>query len=107
VDLLLESLSQCSSPAAITDFLNLSRDPLGNTALHVAARRGALETLDVILDQEGVEVEPRSRREGDTPLHSAARLGSNDGEEAVAVEVAEMLLEAGADPRYDGLGNGG
>ena len=39
--------------------------------------------------------------EGDTPLHSAARLSAQriDAEED-AKAVVEMLLEAGADPRY-------
>jgi len=59
-----------------------------------------LDSLDVLLDQEGVEVDPRSRREGDTPLHSAARLSAEDGEEAGAEDIVKMLLEAGADPRY-------
>jgi len=53
----------------------------------------------MLLDQEGVELEPRSRREGDTPLHAAARLASEDGEEDIAAAITEMLLEAGADPR--------
>jgi uncharacterized protein len=65
----------------------------------VASRRGSLDCLDVLLDQEGVEVDPRSRMEGDTPLHSAARLSSEDGSEDEAREIIEMLLEAGADPR--------
>jgi DNA-directed RNA polymerase subunit F len=38
--------------------------------------------------------------EGDTPLHCAARLSVQPGFEDDAKEVVEMLLEAGADPRY-------
>jgi uncharacterized protein len=72
---------------------------LGNTALHIAAIRGSLECLDILLDQEGVEVDPRNRMEGDTPLHSAARLSTEEGAEEEAEEVITMLLEAGADPR--------
>ena len=103
VDMLHEALSQLSPPSAIGAFINTSRDPLGNTALHVASRRGALDSLDVLLDQEGVEVDPHNRMEGDTPLHSAARLSSEDDDDSAATGVTEMLLDAGADPRYDSL----
>lgn len=68
--------------------------------MHVASLRGSLDCLDVLLDQEGVEVDPRNRMEGDTPLHSAARLSAGNGSEDEAREIIEMLLEAGADPRY-------
>jgi uncharacterized protein len=88
------------SPQAIGDFINEARDPLGNTALHVASIRGSLDCLDLLLDQEGVEVDPKNRMEGDTPLHSAARLSTEAGGEEDAREVIEMLLEAGADPRF-------
>ena len=100
VDLLRETLSALPSPEKVGDLINTSRDPLGNTVLHVAAIRGSLECLDLLLDQEGVEVDPRNRMEGDTPLHSAARLSIEDGAADEAKEVIEMLLEAGADPRY-------
>jgi ankyrin repeat protein len=100
VDLLREALSHCTSPEAVGEFINTSRDPLGNTALHVASLRGSLDCLDLLLDQEGVEVDPVNRMERDTPLHSAARLSTEDGAEDEAKEVIEMLLEAGADPRY-------
>lgn len=99
VDLLREVLSAQKPPEQIGTFINAARDPLGNTALHVAAFRGSYECLDVLLDQEGVEVDPVNRMEGDTPLHSAARL-SAQGDEEGAQAVVEMLLEAGADPRY-------
>jgi uncharacterized protein len=100
VDLLRETFSALPSPEKVGDLINTSRDPLGNTALHIAAIRGSLECLDLLLDQEGVEVDPRNRMEGDTPLHSAARLSLEDGAEEEAKEIIEMLLEAGADPRY-------
>jgi uncharacterized protein len=100
VDLLHEALSHLKSPQAIGEFINTSRDPLGNTALHIASSRGSLDCLDVLLDQEGVEVDPRNRMEGDTPLHCAARLSTEDGADEEAKAVVEMLLEAGADPRF-------
>ena len=64
VDLLHEAFSYLTSPDAIGEFINVSLDPLGNTALHVASARGSLECLDVLLDQEGVEVDPRNRMDG-------------------------------------------
>ncbi len=57
--------------------------------------------VDMLLDQEGLEVDPLDRMEGDTPLHKAVRfvngLPSGDWEDAKAM--AELLLDAGADPR--------
>jgi uncharacterized protein len=100
VDLLQEAFSHLTVPSALGEFINKSLDPLGNTALHVASRRGALDSLDVLLDQEGVEVDPRNRMEGDTPLHAAARLSAEDNDEGAATETIEMLLDAGADARY-------
>jgi ankyrin repeat protein len=106
VDLLQESFSLLGNSTAETkatsigEFINVSLDPLGNTALHVAATRASLECLDMLLDQEGVEVDPRNRIQGDTPLHSAARLSAEDGIGEDAEAVITMLLEAGADPRY-------
>jgi len=101
VELLHEALSHLTTPTAIGDFINKSLDPLGNTALHVASRRGCLDSLDVLLDQEGVEVDPRNRMEGDTPLHAAARISADENDETTATDIIEMLLDAGADPRYE------
>jgi hypothetical protein len=60
------------------------------------------EVLDLLLDQEGLEVDPLDRLEGDTPLHKAVRfvneLSKNDWE--AGLSVVELLTDAGADPRY-------
>ena len=57
--------------------------------------------MDMILDQEGVEVDPRDRIDRDTPLHQAVRFVNGrireEWEEAKALP--ELLLDAGADPR--------
>ncbi|KAI9684191.1 MAG: hypothetical protein M1829_003461 [Trizodia sp. TS-e1964] len=86
---------------ALAHLLNSVRDPLGNHCLHVAASAGALEVLDLLLDQEGVEVDPVDRLRGDTPLHAAVRFvnGQTAGEREQAGEIVELLLDAGADPR--------
>ncbi len=56
----------------------------------------------MLLDQEGLEVDPVDRLEGDTPLHKAVRF-INDlpkGDWEAAKAMADLLLDAGADPRY-------
>jgi ankyrin repeat protein len=71
--------------------------------LHVAASYGCYEVLDTLLDQEGLEVDPVDRLERDTPLHKAVRfvngLGSEEWE--AGASIVELLLDAGADPRYN------
>lgn len=62
------------------------------------------EVLDLLLDQEGLEVDPIDRLDADTPLHKAVRfvngLSRNDWE--AGSSVVELLLDAGADPRSVG-----
>lgn len=63
--------------------------------------RRADEVLDTLLDQEGLEVDPKDRLEADTPLHKAVRfvnaLSKPDWE--AGGSLVELLLDAGADPR--------
>lgn len=65
------------------------------------------EVLDMLLDQEGLEVDPIDRMESDTPLHKAVRFinGLSKEEWESAASIAELLLDAGADPRYFGEPN--
>ena len=59
------------------------------------------EVLDRLLDQEGLEVDPIDRLEGDTPLHKAVRFTNDQAQEnwAHGSSLVELLLDAGADPR--------
>ena len=59
------------------------------------------ETLDILLDQEGLEVDPVNRLEQDTPLHKAIRFINELQSEQwdSASTIVELLLDAGADPR--------
>lgn len=59
------------------------------------------EVLDTLLDQEGLEVDPIDRMELDTPLHKAVRFinGLAKEEWESGTSIAELLLDAGADPR--------
>lgn len=59
------------------------------------------EVLDALLDQEGVEVDPLDRLEGDSPLHKAVRYVNDltQPEWEAGASFVELLLDAGADPR--------
>ncbi|WPG98509.1 Hypothetical protein R9X50_00130000 [Acrodontium crateriforme] len=95
----------CStSPDALAQFLNATTDALGASALHIAAHYGSYDVLDSILDQEGVEIDARESRDGDTCLHRAVRFCNSaggvtgeDGERGRAC--VEILVDAGCDPR--------
>lgn len=57
--------------------------------------------IDLILDQEGVEVDPLDRFEKETPLHKAVRFVNNLPREhwAAGQALVDLLLDAGADAR--------
>ena len=57
--------------------------------------------LDLLLDQEGLEIDELDRMEKDTPLHKAVRFNNElDAKEWEAGRlVVEILLDAGCDPR--------
>ena len=59
------------------------------------------EVLDVLLDQEGLEVDPIDRLERDTPLHKAVRFTNqlSKAEWGHGAHVVELLVDAGADPK--------
>jgi ankyrin repeat protein len=97
VELLLEVFEAQENSTAIAKLINESRDPLGNTALHLASITGSFEVLDHLLDQELVEVDPLNRLQQDTPLHSAVRYSLEEPEHGAFL--VETLIEAGADPR--------
>jgi len=56
----------------------VAADPQGNTLLHVAAREGSLETMDLLI-RRGLAINPR-RKDGATPL----RIAMDEGQLAVA-----------------------
>jgi ankyrin repeat protein len=109
-DLLQEVLHDISrstaskqSPAESTaELLNRCTDGIGNHCLHVAATYGSYDVLDLLLDQEGLEVDPVDRLEADTPLHKAVRFTNGLEKESweSGKAIVELLLDAGADPRY-------
>ncbi|CAC9895476.1 unnamed protein product [Aureobasidium pullulans] len=100
-DLLSTVLSDFKSTDELANFLNTATDALGCGALHIGAQYGAYEVLDMLLDQEGVEIDGVERREGDTCLHKAVRyvnsLTKDEWEEGQAI--VDILIDAGCDPR--------
>lgn len=85
------------SPEQIADLINSSRDPLGDTALHLCCQYGSWEVLDTILDQDGIEIDPQNTKELDTPLHVIVRYAQDEPEHGTFM--AKNLIEVGADPR--------
>lgn len=60
-----------------------------------------VEVIDMLLDQEGLEIDEIDRMEQDTPLHKAVRY-VNSLEKDVwphGQSIVAMLLDAGCDPR--------
>ncbi|OCK76702.1 ankyrin repeat domain-containing protein [Lepidopterella palustris CBS 459.81] len=87
---------------AVAEALNSSFDGVGNGCLHLAATYGSYEVLDILLDQEGLEIDELDHMERDTPLHKAVRfVNSLDKGEWTLVghPIVEILLDAGCDPR--------
>lgn len=85
-------------PEKLTQLINGSTDPMGNTALHLCCQYGSWEVLDKILDLDGdIEIDPHNRRDGDTPLHVAVRYSLEEPEHGTFI--ARNLIEVGADAR--------
>jgi hypothetical protein len=63
-------------------------DPVSFVTDQTACNRliGTLdECLDILLDVEGVEVDPINRMEGNTPLHFAVMYAEEEPEHAIAI----------------------
>ncbi|EGW30212.1 uncharacterized protein SPAPADRAFT_63829 [Spathaspora passalidarum NRRL Y-27907] len=82
----------------LAELINSTREIItNNTALHLACHLGNWEFIDIVLDIEGVEIDPQNR-EGETPLHLAVKYTNNDEPEH-GYFVIDNLLDAGSDPR--------
>lgn len=86
----------------VAEVLNSARDPVGYGVLHLAAMNGNYEALDLLLDQEGLEIDELDRMEKDTPLHKAVRFvnGLDTKEWDQGKHIVDILLDAGCDARY-------
>ncbi|GAA5979313.1 hypothetical protein JCM5350_006963 [Sporobolomyces pararoseus] len=88
VDLLQETL-EGEEPCDVN-----FQDGLGNTALHYAASSPSPDSLQLLLEFDGTDVDLQNRLDRATPLHLAVKLENEDAR----LGVIEMLLDAGANP---------
>ena len=54
--------------------------------------------MDQLLDIEFLECDPLTRRDKETPIHSAVKY-ANERSPEVGTALAQMLIDAGGDPR--------
>ncbi|GME89895.1 unnamed protein product [[Candida] boidinii] len=103
-DLLEEIFEELNNDnTKISDLINNSRDPVGNTPIHLTCKYGCYDVLDKILDIEGVEIDPINPKNGDTPLHYAVAYSFQEPD--YALFMVENLLEVGADPKIKNKDN--
>jgi ankyrin repeat protein len=66
-----------------------------NTPLHIACIFGNWEWIDIVLDIEGIEIDPRNKQNS-TPLHLAVDYCNQEPEHGTFI--VDNLLDAGANP---------
>jgi len=108
------------SKEQIAHFFNDVSDTMGNHLLHICATYGSCrcsphvlielsnlppdDVMNELLDVEFLEVDPLTRRDKETPLHTAVRY-ANERDATLGDAMVKMLVEAGSDPRMrDGHG---
>ncbi|EYE99374.1 ankyrin repeat-containing protein ANK1 [Aspergillus ruber CBS 135680] len=97
IEQVLEGM-QNKSNEEVAAFFNGVVDALGNHALHICAMYGSYDTMDSLFDIQYFECDPLTRRDQDTPLHTAVRY-ANEKEAEMGTEMIKMMCEAGCDPR--------
>lgn len=97
-ELLLQIKAELNNDSEkLASLINTTKETISNNSpLHLACRQGHWELLDIMLDIEGVEIDPVNR-EGDTPLHSAVKYCADEPEHGTFI--VDNLLDAGSDPR--------
>lgn len=81
----------------LSTLINTTRELISsNTPLHLACQLGNWEFIDIVLDIEGVEIDPKNR-EGSTPLHLAVKYANEEPEHGFFI--IDNLVDAGSDPR--------
>lgn len=81
-------------PARRGAVINGTEDSVGRKLIHIAPLYGSYECLFQLLDNEGIEIDPRERLQGDTPLHCALRYAERDPK--VGGAIVNLLIECGA-----------
>lgn len=88
--------SEITDVAELASLINSTKEPItGNTPLHLATLLGNWEFIDMVLDVEGVEIDPINR-EGDTPLHMAVKFAGDEPD--YGYFIIDNLVDAGLDP---------
>lgn len=95
VDLFEQFTKDVETPEKAIELINTSTDPSGNTALHLAAKYGNYEVMDLMLDIDGVDVNVISKMNGNTPLHYVATYSFEDPD--YALFLTNELINCGAD----------
>ncbi|CAI5760132.1 unnamed protein product [Candida verbasci] len=98
-ELLLQIKSDLQNDSLkLSKLINETREVITlNTPLHIACNLGQWEFIDIVLDIEGVEIDPQNRR-NETPLHLAVKYANQDEIEH-GTFIVDNLLDAGSDPR--------
>lgn len=96
VDLFEQFAADAGTPEEAIELINTATDPSGNSALHLAAKYGNYEVMDLMLDIDGVDVNVVSKMNGNTPLHYAVSYAFEDAE--YALFMTNELINCGADP---------
>jgi len=105
-DQLLKAAQQ-NNPNQIRDLVTLlgippsSGNGINQTALHVAAIWGHVESIQILIEL-GANVNAQNSLMGSTPLHSA--LGSAHASPQQQSAIVDLLLEAGANPGVEDRG---
>lgn len=94
-ELFLDIRAHVNDTAQLAKLINSTKEVItDNTPLHIATLMGNWEFIDVVLDVEGVEIDPLNR-EGDTPLHLAVKYAASEPE--YGYFIIDNLLDAGLD----------
>ncbi|KAL1935694.1 hypothetical protein VTP01DRAFT_4834 [Rhizomucor pusillus] len=73
-------------------------DSIGDTALHYAAKYGALNCMEILVNLDDINVNIQNKMQKETPLHKAVQYRDDPD---LALSMVDLLLEAGADPKIE------
>lgn len=96
-ELLLSIIAELADDHHIANLVNSTKEVISNNSpLHIATLLGNWEFIDMVLDIEGVEIDPLNR-DGDTPLHLAVKYAGSEPD--YGYFIIDNLLDAGLDAK--------